>query len=156
MGDVKWTVKVARSSDTGGAGPSAARRPCLQVGTKRERSPFDYERSRYQGCVDRSSRLSATEAPLIVTGAQASAGLRVRLTAVGMLASPAARSVQVTYEDGRQATIHLRKPSPGQEQKAGLVRFRYAAFAIPGLWAVQRVVTLSASGRALWDSTAGS
>jgi hypothetical protein len=156
MGDVQWSVKVARSPGTADAGNSAAKRPCLQVGTKFERSRFDYQRSRYQGCVDRTSRLAATEAPLIVTGAQASAGLRVKLTAVGMLASPAARRVEITYEDGHQVTIQLREPSPSQEQRAGLVRFRYAAFAIPGTWSVQRVVTESASGRTLWDSTAGS
>jgi hypothetical protein len=152
MGDVQWSVKVARAAGTAGAGPSTARRPCLQVGTKRERGRFDYDRSRYQGCVDRSSRLAATEPPLIVTGAQASVGLRVRLTAVGVLAPPAARTVEVTYEDGRHATIHLQKPSPSQEQRAGLTRFRYAAFAIPGNWSVQQVVTESASGRTLWDS----
>src|SRR5262249_49430313 len=134
---------------------SSATRPCLQVGTKLERSRFDYQSSRYQGCVNRSSRLAATEAPLIVTGAQASPSLRVSLTAVGMVASPAARRVEVTFEDGRLETIHLREPRPDQRQKAGLARFRYAAFAIPGSWSVQRVVTESASGRTLWDSTLG-
>ena len=78
MGDVLWSVKVARP-------PGSAERPCLQVGTKRERGRFDYERSKYQGCVERSSRLAATESPLIVTGAQASAGMQVSLTAVGMV-----------------------------------------------------------------------
>lgn len=154
MGDVQWSVKVARSAGTAGAGQSGAARPCLQVGTKRERSRWDYERSRYQGCVDRSSRLAATEAPLIVTGAQATAGLRVRLTAVGILASPGARRVVVTYEDGREATIRLEMPGPSLERRAGLTRFRYAAFAIPGTWSVQRMITESASGRTLWDSTA--
>jgi hypothetical protein len=147
MGDVQWSVKVARP-----AGSSAARRPCLQVGTKRERSRFEYERSQYQGCVDRSTHLAATQSPLIVTGAQATAGMKVSLTAVGMVASPAARRVQVTYEDGRQATIRLQDPSSAQRQEAGLAHFRYAAFAIPGTWSVQRVVTESASGRTLWDS----
>ena len=54
-----------------------------------------------------SSRLVATESPLIVTGAQASAGMQVSLTAVGMVSSPAARRIQVTYDDGRLATIPL-------------------------------------------------
>ncbi len=65
MGNVQWSVKVARPA-------GSAQRPCLLVGTKRERGRFDYERSKYQGCVERSDRLAATEAPLIVTGAQAS------------------------------------------------------------------------------------
>ena len=67
------------------------------------------------------SRLTATESPLIVTGAQASAGLKVSLTAVGMVASPAARRIQVTYDDGRQATIPPRRaePEPGARSPAG-------------------------------------
>ena len=121
MGDVHWSVKVARP-------PGSAERPCLQVGTKRERGRFDYERSKYQGCVERSSRLAATESPLIVTGAQASAGMQVSLTAVGMVASPAARRIQVTYDDGRQATIPLQQPSPN-----------LAAEARPGPLPVRRV-----------------
>jgi hypothetical protein len=154
MGHVKWSVKIARSLGPADAGSSAAKRPCLQVGTKFERSRFEYQSSRYQGCVDGSNGLAATEAPLIVTGAQASAGLRVKLTAVGILASWAARRVEIDYEDGHRETIHLQQPSPSQRQGAGLVRFRYAAFAIPGTWSVQRVVTESASGRPLWNSTA--
>ena len=147
MGDVLWSVKVARP-------PGSAERPCLQVGTKRERGRFDYERSKYQGCVQSSSRLAATESPLIVTGAQASAGMQVSLTAVGMVSSPAARRIQVTYDDGRQATIPLNQPSPNLAHEARLAHFRYAAFAVPGTWSVERLVTLSASGRTLWDSAA--
>lgn len=148
VGEVRWSVKVARP-------PDSAQRPCLLVGTKRERGRFDYEGSKYQGCVERHSRLSATESPLVVTGAQASAGLKVSLTAVGMVASPAARRIRVTYDDGREATIPLEEPSPNLEHEAGLVHFRYAAFAVPGTWSVQRLVTESASGRTLWDSTLG-
>lgn len=150
MGNVQWSVKVARPS-----GSAAAQRPCLQVGTKRQRSRFEYERSRYQGCVGRSTHLAATQPPLIVAGAQASADMRVSLTAVGMVASPAARRVEVTYKDGRQATIQLQEPSPTTEQRAGLAHFRYAAFAITGTWSVERLVTESASGRTLWEEAYG-
>ncbi len=103
----------------------------------------------------RSTHLAATQPPLIVTGAQASADMRVSLTAVGMVASPAARRVEVTYKDGRQATIQLQEPSPTTEQRAGLAHFRYAAFAITGTWSVERLVTESASGRTLWEEAYG-
>ncbi len=146
MGDVAWSVKVAH--------PSGAGRPCLQVGTTRQRGRFDYERSRYQGCVEPSSHLGAAESPLIVTGAQVSTGMRVRLTAVGMVSSAAVRRIQVTYNDGRQMTVPLRQPSPNLAHEARMAHFRYTAFAVPGTWSVERIVTLSASGRALWDSTA--
>ena len=68
----------------------------------------------------------------------------MKLTAVGVIASPRARLIKVTYDDGRQATIPLLRPNPGQERDAGLARFRYAAFAIPGPWSVERLVTQSA------------
>ena len=82
--------------------------------------------------------------------------MQVRLTAVGMVASAAVRRIQVTYDDGRQATIPLHQPSPNLAHEARLAHFRYAAFAVPGTWSVERLVTLSASGRTLWDSAAGS
>ncbi len=156
IGDVRWSVNVARPGGTAGAGSRGSRRPCLMVRTKRERSRFEYEGSRYQGCADRSTDLAPSEAPLVITGAQASAGLQVRLTAVGMVAAPAARRIELTFEDGRQATIHLLKPSPSQEQRAHLRRFRYAAFAVHGAWAVAHLRTESASGRTLWESDAES
>jgi hypothetical protein len=70
-----------------------------------------------------------------------------------MVASPAARRVDLTYGDGRQVTIPLKAPSPTKEQRAGLAHFRYAAFAIPGTWSVARLVTESASGRTLWEES---
>ena len=41
--------------------------------------------------------------------------MQVSLTAVGMVSSPAARRIQVTYDDGRLATIPLAaaEPEPG-------------------------------------------
>jgi hypothetical protein len=151
VGDVLWSVKIARPSGAA-AGRRGGRRPCLQVGTKKQRGRFDYERSVYQGCIRQSERLEATESPLIVAGAQASLGMRVSLTAVGMVASPAARRIEVTYADGREEMIHLLEPSTSQQERAGLIHFRYAAFAIRGTWKVERVITENASGRTLWDS----
>jgi hypothetical protein len=153
VGNVVWSVKVARQPGGSGAGPSGARRPCLMVGMKRERNAFEYEGSRYSNCVDPGERLAATEAPLIVTGAQARPDFTVRLTAVGMIASLAADRVRVTLDDGREATIPLEQPGPELRQAADLTAFRYAAFAIPGKWAVERLITESASGRTLWDSS---
>lgn len=155
IGNVQWSVKVARPSSSVGARDAESRRPCLLVGTERERSRFEYEKSKYRGCADRSTHLAATDAPLVITGAQASSHMEVRLTAVGMVASPTARRIELTYEDGRQVTIHLQKPSPSQEQRARLSRFRYAAFAVKGPWNVAHLRTESASGRTLWESDEG-
>jgi hypothetical protein len=153
MGDVLWAVKVAPPSGSQArAGQPHAHRPCLLVGTKWELGRYDYRRSNYQRCFAASARLSPTEAPLIVSGAQASGGMQVKLTAVGMVFAPAARRVQVTLDDGSETTIPLRRLSPSEERKAGVGRFRYAAFAVRGSWSVARIVARSASGRALWDS----
>ncbi len=148
MGDVHWSVKVARP-------PGSAERPCLQVGTKRERGRFDYERSKYQGCVERSSRLAATESPLIVTGAQASAGMQVSLTAVGM--------VSVARRPPDPGDLRRREPGddPAEISRARTWHMKPAwptsgtprsPFPAPGR--CERLVTQSASGRTLWDSTA--
>jgi hypothetical protein len=152
MGDVLWSVKLARPSVDSRPAAQTARRPCLRVGTKWELNRYDYQRSNYQGCADPSTRLSATGAPLLVSGAQASRRMRVKLTAVGMVVGAAARRVLVTLEDGTQMTIPLKKLSPEQQQMAGHLSIRYAAFAVSGSWAVRRLVTQSRSGTTLWDS----
>ncbi len=150
MGDVLWSVKLARPAAGVGSGPT--RRPCLRVGTKWELNRYDYQRSNYQGCADPSTRLSATAAPLVVSGAQASSRMRVKLTAVGMVVASAARKVRVTFDDGSQMTIPLQELSSEQKEKAGRLPIRYAAFAVRGTWSVQRLETQSGSGRTLWES----
>ena len=154
IGDVTWSVQVARPSGDSTEGRRVPGRPCLRVGTKLELNDYDYQRSKYQGCTDASTHLAATQPPLIVSGAQASSGMRVKLTAVGIVVAPAARLVQVTLDDGSQATIPLKQLSSEQEQRARLGSIRYAAFAVRGTWSVQRLVTQSRSGRTLWDSAA--
>ncbi len=151
VGDVLWSVKVAPAGSAG-AGQQGARRPCLQVGTKWQLNRYDFQRSRYQGCIDASTHLTATQAPLIVSGAQAASGTHVKLTAVGMIFAPAARRVRVTFEDGTQATIPLQRLSPSQERRARVGHLRYAAFAVRGSWSVERLVSESRTGGTLWDS----
>jgi hypothetical protein len=71
-----------------------------------------------------------------------------------MIFSPAVRSVNVTYSSGGSARIPLHQLSPGQARDANLHPFRYTAFAVRGLWCAERLVSLDASGRPLWDSGA--
>jgi hypothetical protein len=145
MGDVLWSVKVSK--------PMASR-PCLQVGTKWMLNRFDYQRSRYQGCIDASTHLTATAAPLVVSGGQASSTTSVKLTAVGMIFAAPARRVEITLDDGTQMTVPLQSLSPSQQRRAGVGRIRYAAFAVRGSWSLERLVSQSGSGRTLWDSYA--
>ena len=74
------------------------------------------------------------------------------MTAVGMLFAPAARKVRITLSDGRQETIQLHRFTQRQARSARLNRFEYAAFATRGLWCAERMVSLSATGKVLWDS----
>jgi len=142
-------VKTKRKD---GAGSAGAQMPCLLVGTTWELGPFDYRRSRYRACAGAEGHLSAAAPPLIATGVQPSSGESVDMTAVGMIFAPAARRVRITLTDGRQETIRLHRFSPRQAHSARLSRFEYAAFAIRGVWCVERMVSLSATGSALWDS----
>lgn len=153
VGDISWSVKAKRSAGRDGAGRGGTRRPCLLVGTKWQVGPFDYRRSKFRRCAPTPpGGLSPSEPPLIASGVQPGAGGAPRLTAVGMIFSPAARRVRATFSDGSRETIRLELPTPLQSQRAGLGRFRYAAFAVRGAWQAERLVSLNAKGRRLWDS----
>jgi hypothetical protein len=149
VGDYLWEVKTKRKDGSGQAG---ARQPCLMVGTTWELGPFNYRRSRYRACAGAEGHLTAADPPLIATGVQPSSGESVDMTAVGMIFAPAARRVRITLSDGRQEAIQLHRFSHRQARAARLSRFEYAAFATRGLWCAERIVSLSATGKTLWDS----
>ena len=69
-----------------------------------------------------------------------------------MIFAPAVERVRVTYGSGATATLSLNQLSRGQARDANLHRFRYTAFAVRGLWCAERLVSLDAAGRPLWDS----
>jgi hypothetical protein len=60
--------------------------------------------------------------------------------------------VRITRSDGGQETIQLHRFSHRQARAARLSRFEYAAFATRGVWCAERIVSLSATGKTLWDS----
>ena len=64
----------------------------------------------------------------------------------------AAHRLRITFAGGRTETIRLRKLDPAKAGAAHLRPFRYAAFAIRGTWCAERLVSLGAGGRKLWDS----
>jgi hypothetical protein len=151
VGDYVWSVKTKPSEGGPSAGRDGAERPCIYVGTTWEIGPYSYRRSKYRQCAG-PGRLGPSEPPLIASGAQPSTGANVDMTAVGMIFPSVARRVRVTLAGGQAKTIPLHQLSPGQARKAGLRRFRYAAFAVHGIWCAERLVSLDAQGRALWDS----
>jgi hypothetical protein len=149
VGDYLWEVKTKRKSGTGTAG---AQLPCLLVGTTWELGPFNYHRSRYRACAGTEGHLTAADPPLIATGVQPSSGNSADMTAVGMIFAPAVRQVRITLSDGREETVNLHKFSQRQARAARLSRFEYAAFATRGLWCAERMVSVGATGKTLWDS----
>lgn len=140
-GSYNWSVK---------ARTSAAKRTCLLVAASWRSGPLEYHRNTYRDCAS-AAALSRSGPPLIAS-AQPSAGISVKISAIGMIFSSAARRVRITFGGGRTEAIRLRRFEPGHARGLGLPSFRYAAFAIGGEWCAERLVSLSASGAVLWDS----
>lgn len=151
VGDYDWTVAAKRRGGPTGAGQQGARRPCLLVGTTWQTGPYSYLRSKNRQCAD-SGGLTANDPPLVANGMQPNGGARAQITVVGMIFPKAARRARVTLADGERRTIRLSKLNPVQSHAAGLVPFRYAAFAAHGEWCAERLVSENARGRVLWDS----
>ncbi|HEX3243290.1 MAG TPA: hypothetical protein VHQ97_09435 [Solirubrobacterales bacterium] len=152
QGDYLWSVKARRSGGPAQAGAQRdGREPCLLVGTKWMRSRFSYGRSRYRQCADAETGLAATEAPLIASGMVPGSGPNPSLTAVGMIFASRVRRVRITYADGTKATIGADTFTVGQSNESGLAGLRYAAFSVAGSWCPVRLVSLSGSGRPLWE-----
>lgn len=139
----RWSVKV-RAND-------AAKGPCLLVAASWRSGPLEFHRSTYRECAS-PAVLGRYGSPLIASATQQSAGASVQMSAVGMIFAPATRRVRITLAGGRTETIHLRRFEPSHARGAELPSFRYAAFAIRGEWCAERLVSLGASGAALWDS----
>jgi hypothetical protein len=153
-GDFSWSVVASRPSGPSGAGRLGAWRPCLQVVTTLRRSPYSYDRTKYRACTAGTDRLRATEPPLIASSTQVTKSSLAGLSTVGMIFAPGARSVRMTFADGSSTTLALREMTQAEARATGLGRLRYAAFQVRGTWCAERLISLSGSGRALWDSGA--
>lgn len=149
VGQFEWSVKVKRPPSA--AGLSGEQRPCLMVGTKWEQSSYSFRRSRFRTCADATSKLTRRAPPLIASGVQPPTGKK-GITAVGILVAPAVQRLAVTLSDGSRTVIHLDRLTPHQARAARIRRFRYAAFVVRGVWCADRLATLNAQGRVLWDS----
>ena len=152
QGDFSWSVVAKRPSGPAVAGRLGAWRPCLQVITTRRYGPYNYDRTKYRACTEATSRLRATEQPLIASAMQLTRSSRAGLTTVGMIFAPRARSVRLTFADGSSRTLTLRELTQAEARATGLRRLRYAAFVVRGTWCAERVISLSGSGKVLWDS----
>lgn len=151
-GAYEWSAKAVRPTAPAGAKRAGARRPCLVVDTIWRTGRFELHRSESRQCVEPGEPLSATSAPLITSGAQPSTGADVQMTAIGMLFAAPTSVVTVLFCDGTHQTIHLRSIGGAEASVAGLESFRYAAFAVEGLWCAERISSRDAAGRTLWDS----
>jgi hypothetical protein len=152
MGEYEWLAEVHRPGGPAGAGSSGADRPCLSVTATWRVSRFDYRRSKYRQCAGTSGRLTVSDGPLIASAGQPSDGREPKMTAVGMIFPSVARRVQITVAGGRRTTLSLQKLTPDQAHAARLAPLRYAAFVVRGAWCAERLVSMNAAGKPLWDS----
>jgi len=148
--DYAWAVKVRP-----GAGPagrvSGEAGPCVLVATMWKSGPLEYHRSRYRECGS-GDALSNAGPPLVALGVRPDGGGSRQASVVGMISAPAVRGIRITLQGGGRETIQLHPVDAEQAQRLGLGRFRYAAFAIHGIWCAERLESLSATGSVLWDS----
>jgi hypothetical protein len=145
-----WAVKVkpgggrvSRVSEEPG--------PCVLVETMWRSGPLEQHRSKYRECGS-GQALSDVSPPLVAMGMQPAGDGSGKMSVVGMISGPAVRRVRITFRGGAEETIQMRPIESEQARRLGLGRFRYAAFAIRGVWCAERLVSLGAGGGVLWDS----
>ena len=146
-----WSIKAMPGEGPTGAGPLGAQRPCLLVAASWRTGQLEYHRSKYRQCAP-ASPLRRSGPPLIASAVQPSTGAPVRISAVGMIFAPAAHSVRITLADGKTELIRLRSFDPAKAPGTGGGRFSYIALTVHGAWCAERLVSLSASDKTLWDS----
>jgi hypothetical protein len=73
------------------------------------------------------------------------------MTVIGIVSTAPAREVRLVFSDGTEAASPLRDLTSAVFSAAGQGRIRYAVLTLPGDHCIERLVTLSAGGRALWE-----
>jgi len=148
--DYSWAVKVRPGGGPVGRVPSEPG-PCVLVATMWRSGPLEQHRSRYRECGS-GQALSDAGPPLVATGMRPAGNGSAQMSVVGMISAPAVRRVRITFRGGNEETVRMQPIDSQQAQRVGLGRFRYAAFAIRGVWCAERLVSLGAAGSVLWDS----
>ncbi len=150
-GAYSWSIGVRAGRGPTGAGLLGARRPCILVRIGWRSGPLEDHRSSYRQCAT-GAALRRSGPPLLASGMQPSTGAPARISVVGMAFAPAARRVRVTLGGGARRTIRLHRLGSVRARSSGLARLRFGAIVVPGAWCAERLVSLNASGRVLWDS----
>jgi hypothetical protein len=148
--DYAWTVKVKPGGGQVSRVPQEPG-PCVLVDTMWKSGPLEYHRSKYRECGS-GQGLSDAGPPLVATGMRPAGSASGQMSVVGMIAAPAVSRVRITLQGGVEKTIQMQPIDSEQARRLGLGRFRYAAFAIRGVWCAERLVSLGAAGSVLWDS----
>jgi hypothetical protein len=148
--DYAWTVKVKPGGGQVSRVPQE-HGPCVLVDTMWKSGPLEYHRSKYRECGS-GQGLSDAGPPLVATGMRPAGSASGQMSVVGMIAAPAVSRVRITLQGGAEKTIQMQPIDSEQARRLGLGRFRYAAFAIRGVWCAERLVSLGAAGSVLWDS----
>jgi hypothetical protein len=148
--DYAWAVKVKPGGGQVSRVPEEPG-PCVLVTTMWRSGPLEYHRSKYRECGS-GQALSDAGPPLVALGVRPAGSGSEQMSVVGMISGPAVRQIRITLRGGAQKTIDLEPIDSPRARLLGLGRFRYAAFAIRGVWCAERLESLGAAGSVLWDS----
>jgi hypothetical protein len=149
QGRYSWAVKVG-SRD--GAGLSReVPTPCLRIAITIRHGRFSRDRSIFRGCAAAPGRLRRSDPPLLAGGSQLGPTDRAGMTVFGIATGPAARQVHLTFADGGDAVAALRPIGSAGSPATGVGNLRYAVLALPGVHCIERMVSRSADGTALWE-----
>jgi hypothetical protein len=72
------------------------------------------------------------------------------MTVIGIVSTAPAREVRLAFSDGTEAAAPLRDLTSAVSS-AGQGAIRYAVLTLPGAHCIERVVTRSTGGGALWE-----
>ncbi|HVV49149.1 MAG TPA: hypothetical protein VHO06_05790 [Polyangia bacterium] len=74
------------------------------------------------------------------------------MTAIGGAFNVAVKAVEVTLFDGKTERLTPKRVTSSKARRSTVGHFRYLAFAVRGPWCAERLVTIGADGRPLWET----
>ena len=77
---------------------------------------------------------------------------KTAITVVGLALNRAVREVEITSFDGRTVRLTPRALAHARAEGSTVGDFRYLSYAVRGPWCVERLVTLNAEGKPLWET----
>ncbi len=148
VGADNWSTSLRRESGVSTDNPAANALPCIAA------SSTGLTGGNTTVTCAFGRPLTPSAGPLWVTSSEPNdADGGTAMTAVAMVFAPVTASLKATRLDGTVETVRLKRLTANQARKAGLKRFRYAAFATTGRWCVTQLESFDRAGQRLWESS---